>query len=91
MKQVRSAMIRGRRFKVLDSTSAPRGLLGQCSCPAMIEPEIHIPIQGDTKDELAVIIHEAIHGALWDLTEDSVEETCIAISDLLWRLGWRKE
>ena len=47
--------------------------------------------KGETKKDLANIIHESLHACVWDLGEDCVQETSETIAKLLWRLGWRKE
>jgi hypothetical protein len=36
------------------------------------------------------IIHEVLHAALWDLDEEAVHTTANAISEALWKLGYRK-
>ena len=37
----------------------------------------------DTWDEVDTLVHEVIHAALWDLDEEVVEATAIAIVDAL--------
>lgn len=41
--------------------------------------------------ELEVLLHEALHAALWDLDEEVVTETAEDLSRLLWGEGYRKE
>ena len=50
-----------------------------------------LPVHGDTLGDLVVILHEALHAALWDLDEQAVDEISTDAGRLLWRLDWRKE
>jgi len=84
--------VRGKRFKIVDSAKKNGcELLGYCTNHSLGDAEIMIPIEGDEKDDLIVIIHEILHAALWDLSEETVEETSVDIGEALWRLKWRKE
>lgn len=85
---VRTVTIRGRRWKVakLDKGKA-RGI---CEGPHIPDKEIDFPVHGGTRKDLDTIVHELLHGALWDLDEEAVYETAHDIAKVLWRLGWRK-
>lgn len=87
---MKSVTIRGNRWRVLDVVKHKGPELGYCTNPAL-DRELAIPIDGDTEDELNVIIHETLHASCFDLDESCVEETATSIAHVLWRLGWRKE
>lgn len=44
----------------------------------------------DDRTMLDICIHEALHVLFEDLCEESVNNAGISISDLLWRLGYRR-
>jgi len=91
LRPVRTADMRGRRYKIVDSQNLSGDHLGECSTPDLPYREMFIPVQGDTRDDLAVQIHEMLHACLWDLDEEAVEQTCVSIANCLWRLGWRND
>jgi len=43
------------------------------------------------KKDLENVIHEALHAAVWIMSEEWVANTARDITRLLWRDGWRKE
>lgn len=86
---IKTVTMRGRKWKI--TPIAQNGDLGACQAPNIPDKEMDIPIDGDTRDELRVIIHECLHACLWDLDEEAVDETSTDIARLLWRLGWRNE
>jgi hypothetical protein len=88
---MKTCTIRNTRFRVIDSATRNDEILGYCSNPIYPRPEICMPINGDEKDDLICILHELIHGACFDLSEDAVDEISTDIGKILWRLGWRKE
>jgi hypothetical protein len=83
-------MIRGKRWRVVDSEKYKGAELGYCTNPAM-DREIAIPINGDEREDLIIICHEVTHGYDFGLSEKMVEGLSIALGDALWRLGWRKD
>jgi len=87
---MRSVMIRGKRFRVVDVATWEGAELGYCTNPDL-DKEIAIPIDGDTEAELDTIIHELLHACHWDMSEEAVEETATCVARALWRLGWRKD
>ena len=91
MRPVKSAIIRGRRFSIRDSALHKGEELGLCSHPDLGHCEMIIPVDGDTKPELNTICHEIGHACFWDLDEEAIQEMGDAMSNLLWRLGWRKD
>lgn len=77
----------GRRWKVKDQHLLEPGDLGMCDYE---QKTVYIPMEGDTVDELDVIIHEGIHATCRRLCESEVDTATTSIAKLLWRLGWRK-
>ena len=59
---------------------------GVCNKP---ERTIRIALGKSDQDTMDSIIHEVLHAALWDLDEDAVFTTANAISEALWKLGYR--
>lgn len=45
----------------------------------------------NSQRELEILIHEALHACLWDLAEESVEETARDIAALLEKLGYERK
>lgn len=62
---------------------------GCCDPPWRTEPEIWIVDTLRGKDELRVLIHEAIHGQDWAAPEDLVDTRSTQLADLLWDYGYR--
>lgn len=103
MKTIRTAMLRGKRWSVKDVKHLKKWIQGlpakqrkdyfpgeekQGLC-VYEHKTLWIPIEGDTKEDLEVIIHESTHGCT-ELDEHAVTETARDIAEILWRLGWRK-
>jgi hypothetical protein len=84
---MRSALLRGKAWKVRNLARLLPGTLGMCDYSART---LYIPVDGDTETEFDVCIHEALHACLPDLGETAVDETATSIARLLWRLQWRK-
>jgi hypothetical protein len=42
------------------------------------------------RDTLCTAVHEALHLADWDMSETKVLKVAGAITDVLWRMGYRK-
>lgn len=85
---IKNHIFRKKHWKIRNQDVLKPGYLGLC---VYHKDTIHIPIEGDTRDELDVIIHESLHAACPYLNEDEVNETATDIAKLLWRLKWRKE
>ena len=60
---------------------------GVCDKP---ERTIRIALGKSEQDPLDSIIHEILHAAMWDLDEEAVFTTANAISEALWKLGYRR-
>ena len=63
--------------------------LGTCDDPDGRLKEINIQAGLPEKEELSVVIHEAMH-RLWHLDENTVDVFSEDLATLLYRLGWRK-
>jgi hypothetical protein len=79
--------IRNSFWEVKDESDIPNGLLGLC---VYENKTLHIPFEGETKDELGTIIHEILHAVYPDLNENAVIEGENALTNALWKLKWRK-
>lgn len=84
---IKSHTFREKRWKIVDSDTENGG---HCDAPHIKHREMWIPINGESKEDLDTILHESLHATLWILSEESVCEIAGDISNLLWRLGWRK-
>ena len=81
-------VFRGKRYTV--ASKRLRKERGGCDDPSEPDKTMNVPYKGATLDNLSTIIHESLHACLWDIAEDSVEETGESIARFLWKLGWRK-
>lgn len=63
---------------------------GSCSPPKHKIRYIDICPSTNGKKLLDTLIHEGIHATLWDLDEEAVVEVARDITNLLWKLGYRK-
>ena len=86
---IKSHTFRGHRWTF--GRKSGKGNLGHCDAPHVRRRVMDIPLDGDTSEELRIILHEGLHAALWDLDEEAVHETSSDLARLLWRLGWRKD
>ena len=93
---MKAVTVRGHRYKVMDSSRIRRKVdgvrpLGEAvQSDVAVERKVYIPVNGDTKDELDTIIHEFVHLAC-DLDENAVSCIATSVSNMLWRLNWRKD
>ena len=86
---MKTIVLRGKRWSF--GQCAGKDEMGACEAPWSPGKLLDIPTDGDTMLDLEIIIHEAMHACLWDLSEESVVETARDVSRLLWRLEWRKD
>jgi len=82
-----SVILRKRRWGIVNLRGIPRDSLGKCD---YAKRKLRIPYEGDTRDELDVILHESVHACMPYLHEDEVNESATDLARLLWKLGWRK-
>jgi hypothetical protein len=85
---IKSHTFAGKRYRVRNLAGVPHDALGLCD---ESKRRVNIPINGDTLDEMDVILHESLHCCMPYLCEDAVNDSATSIARLLWRLGWRRE
>lgn len=81
------ATLRGRRYRLV-SKRLPRKVGGYCEPPT--RPNKAIAVCSTIRSPevlLENIVHEVLHGALWDLDEVAIRETGECIARILMRLG----
>lgn len=79
--------IRGRLWRVMFTRL--RGQAdGYCDHPATARRRIRIHSGLPAERELTVLIHEALHAGLWDLSEEAVTELAEDLSGLLTACGY---
>ena len=64
---------------------------GECDSPDTKGIEIRISTDLQREEELEVVIHELLHASDWSKDEEWVEEIAQDISNVLMRLGWKKD
>jgi len=97
MKKVRTHRFNGVKYHVdLDEP-----YIGWCDRPGKPDrreyPAIRMPdglASGSSrkaKEDLNILIHECLHAANWNASENKVDQTACDIGGLLWRLGYRRK
>jgi hypothetical protein len=61
-----------------------------CDSPDHTRRSITIRTGLTPQRELDVLIHEMLHGAYWDLSEEAIAETATDIAAVLFAMGYRK-
>lgn len=80
MKRIRSAMIRGKRVRIVWRNLSKENVLGYAhQQPHMIEVDTNM----DEKLTADTLTHEALHIALPDLDEEAVNQIAIDITTML--------
>jgi len=46
-------------------------------------------VKDETEELLEVVIHECLHGMIWDLSEETVQESAVDLAKILYKLGAR--
>jgi hypothetical protein len=71
---------------------AKRGyyVAGKCDDPTQQKKAIRIKKGQDPKTEFDATIHECLHAAAWWAAEEWVTDTATDLTEILWRLGYRK-
>ncbi len=62
---------------------------GECDPPRNPAKLIQINPNLPELDLLETVIHEGIHGCLWDVEEEAVGESARDIALIVWRMGFR--
>jgi len=75
------------RYRLKDQSGLPEGKLGECNYE---KKTLYILLEGNTLEDLDVIIHEGLHAACPLICEYYINIIATTIAKLLWRLGWRK-
>jgi hypothetical protein len=78
----------GNKYRVFETPSKPKNILGVCEPPTAKNRKMEIPI-GYGPNILNVQIHEGIHACAFILDEPTVDRMSSDIARLLWRIGWR--
>ena len=86
MRNVRTHWFNGVRY---DICIDPALVHGMCDDPKDPTPSIHVFEDISTKRGFETVVHEAMHAALWKLSEEDVTRAAGEITGLLWRLGFR--
>jgi hypothetical protein len=91
-KPIKYHTIRGKRYKIefVNSRDLPKDSIGICDNPANKGKKIRVYKHLPAKKLLDTLIHELLHSAFFDLDEEAILETATDITNLLWRLGYRK-
>ena len=63
---------------------------GECDHPDTKGKTITVDSRIDGEERLEVIIHECLHSASFDMSEEWVEQTAIDIARILTRLGYTR-
>ena len=63
---------------------------GECDPPEQCKKEIRVANDLRGQEELEVLLHEMVHAAGWHLDEEYVQKFADDVSQVLWRLGYRK-
>jgi len=79
--------IRGRRWRL--KTARLTAALGYCDSPNETGKTITISDKVDGQVLIEALIHEMLHAATWDSSEEMVSETARDIARVLYRLGCR--
>lgn len=83
----------GRLYTIL---SVPRHTLpdqsdGFCDAPSERQKRIRIADDQGGQLELDTLIHEVIHAADWNQSEEWVTQVARDLARILYKMGWRKE
>lgn len=64
---------------------------GDIDSPSSAAKRIRISgeVEDGTEELLEVIIHECLHGLVWDLSEETVQESSQDLAKILYKLGAR--
>lgn len=65
--------------------------LGDCDDPNSKNKTIRVANNLLPRQELEIVIHEALHAADWFKDEAWIDPVAEDIARLLWKLGWRKQ
>lgn len=89
---VKQVILRGKRYSItrVSRLDISGKFEGDCSPPSEPNRRIRVLNKMKGEPELDVLIHEMLHGCLWDIDEGVITETASDIAHALWRMGYRK-
>lgn len=90
MSRPKSCVLRGRRYSLAWVTNLGEND-GKCDPPDWPAKKMRIKLGLSEHAEMETIIHEALHGCLWDLDETAVDQIAHDIARLLRRCGYGKK
>ena len=81
--------LRGRYWEL--SRSQNLGVRGDIDGEDVHKKRIRVSakLPDNTEELLEVVIHECLHGLVWDLSEEAVQESATDLAKVLYRLGAR--
>lgn len=63
---------------------------GECDSPNSLNKKIRIWKGLKDEQELEILIHEMLHAAFWHIDEEYVDRVSKDISNVLWKLNYRR-
>lgn len=82
--------LRGKRY-TFKRCRMPSDALGQCDPPDERGKQIRVCHTLRGEKELDVVIHELLHGCMWNLGETAINDSATDIASVLWRMGYRRK
>ncbi len=83
------ARLRGRYWQLVRAKNLEAR--GDIDSPTVTNKRIRVntKVKDNTEELLEVVIHECIHGLIWDLSEETVQESAVDLAKILYKLGAR--
>ena len=83
------ARLRGKYWNLIRSRNIEAR--GDIDSPAVPGKKIRVStkVKDETEELLEVVIHECLHGMIWDLSEETVQESAVDLAKILYKLGAR--
>ena len=103
LSHIRSHSFRGRRYEVIWRKPRPNGICENCGQPTCHDSDgecdppdnkfkrLKIGPRLPEPELLETAIHEVLHACVWDLSEQSIDETSRDLAKFLRRIGFRLE
>ena len=83
--------VNGKVWHLEFTYALPKDADGICDAPDEPSKRIRIRKSLTGEAELDTVIHELMHAAHWQLSEEAVNDTARDIARVLWRLGYRRD
>ncbi len=88
---IKAHIIRGKRYRITRlSRHQSKKLDGTCDDPSTPNKAIETDPRLKGQVHLETVLHEALHAAYFDLSEEAIGDAARDIARLLWRLGYRQ-